>query len=256
MNTVTLPHRWWPRQYQLPLWNAMETGTKRAVAVWHRRGGKDLTALNITIKQALTMRVGLYWHLLPTYEMGRKIVWNGMTGDGTRFLDFWPEEMITRKRDDNMLLEASNGSIWQVVGSDDPDRLVGSNPVGVVLSEYSLQNPQAWEYIRPILAENGGWAIFIYTARGRNHGYDVIQHALKSKFWFGQILTVDDTRKPLLDNTGKPVLSENGDIQMVPVVSPEIIEEDRRRAWPKRSSSRNTGVPSTRHWWDRTMVHS
>ncbi len=226
MNQITIPHNWWPRHYQLDLWNAIENGTKRAVAVWHRRGGKDLTVLNITVKEALLKRVGLYWHLLPTYEMGRKIVWNGMTGDGVRFLDYWPAEMISRKRDDSMLLEFNNGSIWQVVGSDDPNRLVGANPVGVVLSEYSLQNPDAWEYIRPILAENGGWAIFIYTARGRNHGYDILQHALKSKYWFGQVLTVDDTEKPLMKN-GTPVLDKDGDPILVPVIGKEVIDEDR-----------------------------
>jgi phage terminase large subunit len=32
-----------------------------------------------------------------------------------------------------------------------------------------LAKPDAWAYLRPILAENGGWAVFIWTPRGRNH---------------------------------------------------------------------------------------
>ena len=29
------------------------------------------------------------------------------------------------------------------------------------------------EYLRPILVENEGWALFIYTPRGRNHGHAI-----------------------------------------------------------------------------------
>jgi phage terminase large subunit len=70
-----------------------------------------------------------------------------------------------------MLIRFKCGSTWQVIGSDNYDALVGSPPVGVVFSEWALSNPQAWSLIRPILAENGGWAIFITTPRGRNHAH-------------------------------------------------------------------------------------
>jgi len=33
-----------------------------------------------------------------------------------------------------------------------------------------LQDPRAWDFIRPILAENGGLAVFNFTPRGANHG--------------------------------------------------------------------------------------
>jgi phage terminase large subunit len=68
-----------------------------------------------------------------------------------------------------MFIEFDNGSTWQVVGSDNYNSLVGSPPVGVVFSEWALAKPDAWTYMRPILAENGGWALFIWTPRGRNH---------------------------------------------------------------------------------------
>src|SRR3954453_16142800 len=64
-----------------------------------------------------------------------------------------------------MLIETVNGSIWQMAGSDNFDSLVGSNPVGVVFSEWALSHPDAWECLRPILVENEGWALFIYPAR-------------------------------------------------------------------------------------------
>lgn len=190
---IDLPHNYDPRTYQLPLWNAVcHEGCKRAVAVWHRRAGKDLLCTNLAAVKAV-QRVGLYWHILPTYEQGRKAIWNGATKDGRRFLDAFPDALVKRKRDDMMMLELTNGSIYQVVGAEDPDRLVGTNPVGLIFSEYSLQNPAAWDYLRPILLENGGWAVFIYTPRGHNHGYKLYQNAKRSDNWFHQLLTIDDT---------------------------------------------------------------
>ena len=189
---VSLPYRWEPRWYQRNLWSALEGGCKRAVAVWHRRAGKDLLSLNWTAREAMR-RPGLYWHVLPTYNQGRKIVWNGKTGDGRPFLDYFPSELVVRKLDQDMTLWLHGGSIWQVVGTDDVDTLVGSNPVGIVFSEYSLQNPAAWNYLSPILAENGGWAMFIYTPRGRNHGWKLLQRARENPNWFAEVLPNEET---------------------------------------------------------------
>jgi hypothetical protein len=190
---ISVPHNWRPRPYQEPLWQALEGGVKRAVAVWHRRAGKDSVSLNWTVREAFR-RPGMYWHIAPTYKQGRKIVWNGMTKEGRRFLDHWPEEAIIRARDDEMTLWLEGGSIWSVIGTDDVDSLVGTNVVGAVFSEYSLQNPAAWNYLRPILAENDGWALFIYTPRGRNHGHRLVEMAKENPNWFSQVLTVMDTK--------------------------------------------------------------
>ena len=196
---IELPYNYEPRSYQMPLWEYLEGGGKRAAAVWHRRAGKDLFAINWLATQAL-QRVGTYWHILPTYRQARKVVWEGRTREGVRFLDAFgpsapnPGPLIERARDDEMTLWLKNGSMYQCIGADEPDRLVGANPVGIVFSEFSVMNPVAWEYIRPILVENGGFAIFIYTPRGRNHGWKLLQRARAHEDWFAQVLTVDDTR--------------------------------------------------------------
>jgi hypothetical protein len=164
----------------------------RASVVWHRRGGKDLTAINICAFKAF-QRVGTYWHVLPSYKQGKQIVWEGLTGDGTPFLDSFPRELVTRKRDVELQIDLINGSKYRVVGSDNIDSLVGTNPIGVVFSEYSLADPHAWEYIRPILAENGGWAMFIFTPRGKNHGYKLHMMAKNNPRWFSSTLSITDT---------------------------------------------------------------
>ena len=56
---ITVPNDWRPRAYQKGLWNFLEKGGKRAVAVWHRRAGKDLLSVNWCVTAALK-RKGLY----------------------------------------------------------------------------------------------------------------------------------------------------------------------------------------------------
>ena len=189
---ISVPYGWDPRHYQYPAWEYLENGGLRCILIWHRRAGKDSLSLNWTVTAAI-QKVGLYWHLFPTYNQGRKIIWNGMTKEGRPFLSYFPSELIKSTNKTDMTLELMNGSIYQVVGTDNVDRLVGANPIGVVLSEYALQDPRAWDLIRPILAENGGWAIFPYTPRGKNHGYTRFTKAKQNPKWFAQVLTVDDT---------------------------------------------------------------
>jgi phage terminase large subunit len=191
---ISLPYNYTPREYQLPLLSALDQGYKRLVCVWHRRAGKDKTLINIIAKKMFE-RVGSYYYFFPTYNQGRKIIWNGMDREGFKFIHHIPQELIKRIDNSQMLIETINGSIFQVVGTDNIDSVVGTNPIGNVFSEYSLQNPRAWDFVRPILAENGGWAIFNYTPRGNNHGKALVDLAKADPaHWYCQVLTVDDTK--------------------------------------------------------------
>lgn len=190
---IPVPYHFDPRLYQQPIFNYMDLPgeNKRAVLVWHRRAGKDKTLLNVTGKE-MFKRVGNYYYFFPTYKQGRMALWEAVDKDGFRVRDHIPKELRLRTNDTTMLIETVNHSTLQIIGTDDYDRIVGTNPVGCVFSEYSLQNPAVWTYISPILAENGGWAIFNFTPRGKNHGWDILQLA-KEAGWFHQVLTVDDT---------------------------------------------------------------
>lgn len=192
MPTITIPHNFTPRDYQLPLYRAMDSGYTRALTVWHRRAGKDKSLWNLIIKKAFD-RVGVYYYFFPTYSQGRKVIWDGIDRDGFRFLDHIPAEVRAATNATEMKIELANGSIIQIIGTDKYDSIMGTNPVGCVFSEYSLQNPAAWDFIRPILRENGGWAVFNYTPRGKNHGHKLYQMACRNDDWYTQLLTVDDT---------------------------------------------------------------
>lgn len=230
---ISLPYRFTPREYQYPVLRYYDEmpGRQRAFLLAHRRTGKDLLAWNILIKET-QKRVGTYWHVLPLLNQARKIIWTGSTKDGIPFLDFIPPPLIASKRDDDMSIRLTNGSLIQLVGADRIDSLMGSNPVGVNLSEFALMRPSVWDYLSPILNENDGWANFITTPRGRNHAFDLFKSMVdaannKGAKYFVQVLTVDDTRKPLLDNKGEPIISKDGSPVMVPVISPEAIQEQR-----------------------------
>lgn len=192
MGVVQLPANGFePRWYQLPLWKYLENGGKRGVAVWPRRHGKDFTAIN-WMACASQMRVGTYWIVYPYLNQGRRIAWTGMSKEGKKFIDAWPEELVQSKQNAEMRLTLKNGSVIQIMGADEPDRFVGANPVGIIFSEWPLMNPLVWKLTAPILAENGGWALWIFTPRGANHGLDKLNEARTTKGWFHSKLTAAD----------------------------------------------------------------
>ena len=194
--SIRVPAQGWePRKYQLPLLKYMSQTKRslRAVVAWHRRAGKDLTCVNVMAIKSL-QRVGTYWYVLPYANQARRIVWNGMTGEGKKFIDYFPKEIVEKKSEQEMRIHLKNGSVIQLMGSDDPDKMVGANPIGVVFSEYSISDPSAWQLINPILAENGGWALFNGTPRGENHFYKMLLRAQKDSSWYSSHLSVRDTK--------------------------------------------------------------
>jgi hypothetical protein len=208
---ITLPFNFTPRDYQIPPLAALDAGIKRVITIWHRRAGKEKTFVNYVAK-AMQQKVGTYFYLFPTYAQGKKVLWNGKDKEGFPFMSHFPDELVKKRNSTDLYVEYKNGSIFQIVGSDNVDSIVGTNPIGCVFSEYALQDPSAWEFLRPILLENGGWAAFDFTPRGKNHAYDLHNMALHNQDWFVSRLTVEDTKRP--DGT--------------PVITQEMIESERR----------------------------
>lgn len=193
--------------------------------MWHRRSGKDDVALHWTATQAI-QKPATYWHLLPQSNQARKAVWDAVDPHtGIRRIDWaFPKEIRETTREQDMLIRFLNGSTWQVVGSDNYNALVGSPPYGVVYSEYMLSDPNAWSFIRPILRENGGWALFNGTPRGRNHLHGLYELGLKEPGWFSQLLTVKDTGAMSVDDLERErreIASERGDDEARNIINQE-----------------------------------
>lgn len=191
---MRLPNNWRPRPYQLPDWSYLERGGLRLYQVWHRRSGKDEIGLHWSAV-GCHQRRGTYWYMLPEAAQARKAIWEAIDErTGVRRIDqAFPSELRAAAREQEMMLKLRCGSTWQVVGSDNYDSLVGAPPVGVVFSEWALAKPQAWGYLRPILANNGGWAVFNTTPRGKNHAYRMLQMASDEPGWRASVLTARDT---------------------------------------------------------------
>jgi phage terminase large subunit len=207
--TIKLPaNDWVPRHYQRSFWKYMQDTPwgARAILCHHRRAGKDHTALNWTAC-ASQMRIGLYAYIFPYANQARRVIWNGIDRNGHRFMSAFPDELIDSKSDLEMRLKLTNGSVFQLLGADDPDKLVGINCVGAVFSEFAIMNPVALDLVMPILNENGGWALFPSTPRGENHFYSLTEQAKTNPKWFVSIETVDTTG----------------------AIDPAMIEEERKR---------------------------
>lgn len=212
---MQIPYNFHPREYQLPLLSAMDSGYNRAFCLWHRRAGKDKCLWNFTIKKAFE-RIGVYFYLFPTYTQAKRVIWNGIDNDGFKFLSHIPEELIKSKDATELRIELENGSILQLVGTDNYDSVRGANPVGCVFSEFAFHNPMGWEVVKPILAANNGWAVFNTTPNGKNHAHKIWEHAKKQDNWFTQLLSVDTTG----------VLSENVLAEEKLEMSREMFEQE------------------------------
>lgn len=193
VETVIKLNKFQPRPYQLPIIDAIENkGYKRVVAILPRRAGKDLTAFHLCIRACLRRPCVIYY-IFPTYSQAKKVIWDSITNDGKRILDFIPDELVESKNSQEMKIRFINGSLLQLVGSDNYDSLMGTNPQGCVFSEYALQDPRAYQFLRPILTANDGWALFISTPRGKNHLWTLYNIAEHSDDWFAYRLTVLET---------------------------------------------------------------
>ena len=213
MTELTIPYHFTPRDYQLPIFEAIDSWIKRIIMVRHRRAWKDKACFNVIVKKAMET-VWIYYYVFPTYSQWKKAARDGIDKDGRKTINHIPQEVVKRKNDTEMKVELINGSIIQIVWSDNVDSIVWTNPIWIVFSEYSLQTPAVRDFLRPILAENGGRAIFNFTPRWDNHAKELLDMAKENKDWMVSIQTVDDTK----------------------AIAPEVLEAERREIIQKNGS--------------------
>lgn len=215
---IILPHEFKPRPYQSEANRAYFVDhIQFMLEVWHRRAGKTKNALNFLLGAAF-QRVGNYFHTFPELAQARRAVWNNIDKEGRRYIDHVPRQLMDGKANStDMRINLINGSMIQLAGADRYDALMGGNPAGIIFDEYSIQNPYAWHYLSPILTENNGWGKFIYTPRGKNHGWQLYKTNIDNPKWFVQKLDITQTKN--WDGT--------------PVVTMEMIEDRRRSGMPE-----------------------
>lgn len=203
----------WPlRPYQERAHQKFAEGKRRQGLFWHRRAGKDVFCLSMARNES-KKRVGSYVHFFPKHSQAKRAIWNGIDPKkGARFIDIAFGDLEVGRNNTEMMLELSNGSSWQLLGSDNYDRIVGSNIVGAFFSEWALCDPRAWDFIRPMLLENDGFAFFITTFRGRNHAWQMHENLKNNPDWYIDVMSVDESR----------------DIKGNLIITPEMIESERQ----------------------------
>lgn len=207
---ITIPHQFTARDYQIPLLSEVEKSLagKSEIQffyqIWHRRAGKDKVNIADTAPRRLVQDPCLVKYVYPTLVMGRDNLWDGIGGDGYRYLNHIPEAIRIGKPNQSRMTipvrnalydpEKENHSLFQVAGSDNPDSLRGGNPKLVIFSEWAEQDPYAWNVVEPIIRENGGIAIFNTTPKGDNHARALFEFARNHPKWYVQTLTARDTK--------------------------------------------------------------
>jgi hypothetical protein len=160
--------------------------TRNKVVAFGRRAGKSQTGgkrltpeyfralLEIDELRSRSMRRE-YWIVGPEYSDAEKefrVVWNDLEAMGVP-LD--KPGSYNNPEAGQMRIQALNGKfIIHAKSAKYPGTLVGEGLSGVVFSEAAKLKPSVWiKYIRPTLADFGGWTYFGSTPEGRNWFYDL-----------------------------------------------------------------------------------
>ena len=106
MTTMRIPHNWLPRPYQVPMWQAFDSGAKRAFLLWHRRAGKDDNGLHYTAKAAITTPA-TYWYMLPQQNQVRRAIWDAVNPHTglRRVREAFPDPICRSRRSTAMAIE-------------------------------------------------------------------------------------------------------------------------------------------------------
>ncbi len=182
---ITIPHLYKPRDYQLDFLKAPQ---RFKIFVVHRRGGKSMTALNEQIRKT-QLKKGIYYYFLPTYRQAKSVIWDDLIKKHI------PKEIVEKINDSELAVYYKNGSIQRFAGCEDVDKHRGINPIDVVFDEYSEISEQMWTaIIQPILRENKGTATFIFTPKGKNHSWKLVQMARdNTEEWYVSVKSIKDT---------------------------------------------------------------
>ena len=180
--TITIPYQ--PRSWIIPLHNSDK---RWKVLVIHRRAGKTVGCINHLIRDALSKPSARFAYIAPTYKQAKTIAWD--------YLKFYSRPIPNiRVNESELRIDYPNGARITLFGADNPDSLRGMALWGVIFDEYSQQPGNIFtEIIRPSLADNQGYAIWIGTPKGKNEFYKLYEQAIKDPDWLGMLLTVDDT---------------------------------------------------------------
>ena len=155
--------------------------------VAHRRAGKTVACINDVHERALytPKKKARYAYIAPYYSQAKDIAWD--------YLKEATKDTAIKTLESSLSVDLFNGSRIRLYGADNPNTLRGLYFDGVILDEYGDCRPSLWgEVILPTLTDRRGWAVFIGTPKGKNHFYQIYEHAKRNK-WFTSMLKASNT---------------------------------------------------------------
>ena len=145
------------------------------VPVCGRRFGKSTMAAR-DAEPELLLPNRMYWIAGPNYDLGEKefrVIWNDMIVKLKLGQDR-ATRMGYSKKSGSMFIQFPWNTRVEVRSGDHPESLVGEGLHGVIVAEAAKHREDAWhQYIRPALADYGGWATFSSTPEGMNWLYSI-----------------------------------------------------------------------------------
>lgn len=205
---IQIPYNFSPRDYQREFLLAPQ---RFKIAVIHRRGGKSKTSLNqqimrtqmkhspvhgwlppndsrLTKEDHLKNKYNVFYYFLPTYKQAKTTIWDALIKQHV------PMQLVSKINQSELAIYWKNGAIQRFAGTDDFNKHRGINPIDVVFDEYSEQDERIWlEIIQPVFRENHGTGTWIFTPKGRNHSWSLLEAAKTNKEWFWMVRGIDDT---------------------------------------------------------------
>lgn len=134
-------------------------------------------ALNMLIQACCQNRNQTFGYVAPTYTQAKSIA----VVDPMMLKRYLPSEICKKSFNESELRqEFITGSVLEMKGSDNVDSIRGVGWKGVVLEEWAMMRygREIWEEIlEPVLRENKGWALFIFTPKGKNFAYEYFMRA-------------------------------------------------------------------------------
>ena len=150
-----------------------------ACLVAHRRAGKTVSAINDTIRAAITSAEHnpLFGYVAPFRSQAKAVAWG--------YLKQYAQPITASTNESELSVTLINGAKIALYGADNADAMRGLGFSGVYMDEYGDFRPSVWgNVIRPALSDHQGWAVFAGTPKGKNQFWQIAEMAERSPDWF------------------------------------------------------------------------
>ena len=165
-----------PRRAFLPFHNRSQ---RWACLVAHRRAGKTVSAINDTIRAAVTSveKNPLFGYVAPFRSQAKAVAWG--------YLKQYAAPITAATNESELSVTLVTGAKISLFGADNADAMRGLGFSGVYMDEYGDFRPSVWgNVIRPALSDHQGWGVFAGTPKGKNQFFEIAEMADRSPDWF------------------------------------------------------------------------